>query len=80
MKFENLDALIEIVGEKKFIEILKIYGGQNVYFPLYKSIIRDSRNVEIVKRFNGYNAKSLACEYNVSVSHIRRIVREDKLR
>lgn len=73
---ENLHNMYEIVGEKYFIEISKLYGGQVMYFPTYKSVIRNARNREIIKKYNGVNAAKLACEYGVSVTHIRKLINE----
>lgn len=71
---DNLHSLFEIVGEKGIIEICRLYGGDVLYLPTHKSIIRASRNREINKRFNGVNASQLAREYGVTSNHIRRIV------
>ena len=50
---ENLALMYEIVGEEKFLEIIRMYGGNNLYIPTYKSVIRSSRNRDIVNRYNG---------------------------
>ncbi|MEO3214760.1 MULTISPECIES: Mor transcription activator family protein [Romboutsia] len=72
---EDLEALYELVGEEVYLEICKLYGGNSLYVPTYSSAIRDKRNEEIIKRFNGVNASILAREYKMSVNHIRRIVK-----
>ncbi len=71
---ENLALMYEIVGEEKFIEIIRMYGGSNIYIPTYKSVIRSSRNREIAKRYNGFNANQLAREYGISVNQVRNIL------
>ena len=71
---EGLALLYEIVGEESFLEIARMYGGSNVYIPTYKSVMRNYRNREIVKRFNGVNASALAREYGISVTHVKNIV------
>jgi len=71
---ENLTLMYEIVGEEKFLEIIRMYGGSNLYIPTYKSVIRSSRNREIAKRYNGVNASQLAREYGITVNQIRNIV------
>ena len=38
---ENLSLMYEIVGEEKFLEIIRMYGGNNLYIPTYKSVIMD---------------------------------------
>ena len=71
---DGLALLYEIVGEESFLEIVRMYGGSNVYIPTYKSVMRNYRNREIVKRFNGVNASTLAREYGISVTHVKNIV------
>lgn len=71
---ENLALMYDIVGEEKFLEIVRMYGGSNVYIPTYKSVIRSSRNREIVNRYNGVNGTRLAREYGISVNQVRNII------
>ena len=71
---ENLSLMYEIVGEEKFLEIIKMYGGNNLYIPTYKSVIRSSRNRDIVNRYNGFNGTQLAWEYGISVNQVRNII------
>lgn len=71
---ENLAIMYEIVVEEKFLEIIRMYGGSNLYIPTYKSVVRSSRNREIAKRYNGINASQLAREYGITVNQIRNIV------
>ena len=53
--YEHLEMLYEIVGDEKYLEIIRMYGGSNLYIPTYKATIRNSRNREIRKRYNGVN-------------------------
>ena len=48
--YEHLEMLYEIVGDEKYLEIIRLYGGSNLYIPTYKATIRNSRNREIRKR------------------------------
>lgn len=73
---ENLHNMYEIVGEKAFVDLSKLYGGQVMYFPTHNSVIRTGRNREIIKKYNGVNSTKLAYEYGVSVNHIRKLVKE----
>ena len=71
---ENLSLMYEIVGEEKFLEVIRMYGGNNLYIPTYKSVIRSSRNRDIVNRYNGFNGTQLAREYGISVNQVRNII------
>ena len=71
---DKLELLFEIVGKENFLEIARMYGGNNVYIPTFKSVIRNARNREIIKRYNGVNANLLAKEYGMCVNQLKRIV------
>ena len=73
--YEHLELLYEIVGEEKYLEIVKMYGGANLYIPTYKATIRNSRNREIKRKYNGINAGLLAMQYGMSVNNVRNIVK-----
>lgn len=75
----NMENLFEIVGEKQYLEIVKMYGGNSVYIPTYESVIRNSRNRDIAKRYNGVNADQLGREYKITTNQVRKIVRENKI-
>lgn len=66
--------LYEIVGEEKYLEIVKMYGGTSLYIPTYKATIRNSRNREIIKKYNWINAPSLAMQYGISINNLKNIV------
>ena len=71
---ENIAALYEAIGEENFIKVVKLYGGNNLYIPTYKSVIRYSRDREIIRRYNGVNATMLSREYGISVTQVRNIL------
>ena len=48
------------MGIDKFIEFCNEYGGIAIYFPSKKTLLRNGRNREIIKRYNGKNIKDLA--------------------
>ncbi|RDY27065.1 transcriptional regulator [Romboutsia weinsteinii] len=75
---ENLHSIIDVVGEDKFIEIVKLHGGDNLYIPTYKKLFKASRNQEIISKFNGANASQLGRQYNLSANQIRRIVNMER--
>lgn len=72
---EKLHLMIEILGEEKFLEVVRFYGGDRVYIPTYKSVVRSVRNDDILRRYNGINENQLAMEYGVSTNQIRRIIK-----
>ncbi|MEN2256235.1 Mor transcription activator family protein (plasmid) [Paraclostridium benzoelyticum] len=41
-------------------------------------IYKDARDREIIEKFNGFNVKELASNYNMSESYIRSIIRNSR--
>lgn len=74
----ELEILFNIVGEEKYLEIARMYGGTSIYIPKYSSVIRNNRNREIAKRYNGINARQLSREYGLTADRIRKIADENK--
>ena len=74
---ESLELLVDIVGEEKYLDITRMYGGMSLYIPTYKSALRNARNREIAIKYNGVNASRLASEYRMSVNHIKRILKSE---
>lgn len=71
---DKFHLLIDIIGLDKFIQISKLYGGDSLYIPTYKSIMKLKRNEEIKSKFNGFNLRDIATEYEISISHLKRIL------
>ena len=74
---EVYDDIIEEIGIDNFIKICRLRGGMSVYIPKYSCVTRLSRNRDIVKRINGVNFESIAMEYRLSVSYVRRILKRE---
>ena len=71
--------LAELVGIEVYKRLVKVYGGSFIYICKADTVTKAIRNDEICRRFNGYNHRELAIEYNLSEKTIRDIT-ADKLR
>lgn len=72
---DNMIAMVEIIGMEEFIELSKLYGGDILYIPSYRSLKRQSRNRQINMEYDGFNARELSQTYDLSVGQIHRITR-----
>ena len=70
-----LHRLYEIVGEEKFLEICKSYGGVSIYISVHGMVMMAGKNRDICRRFDGRNFKVLAVEYGISEQQVRRILK-----
>ncbi|KPA16679.1 Mor transcription activator domain protein [Candidatus Magnetomorum sp. HK-1] len=72
----EMKELTDIIGFDAVLKLIKHYGGDRIYFPLYNSTLRPARNRAIKKDFDGANVRQLARKYRVTASYIRRILHE----
>ena len=74
---EEFVGIAKFMGINKFIEFCNEYGGIAIYFPSKKTLFRNSRNREIINRYNGKNIKDLARAFEISEVQIRNIIRNN---
>ena len=74
---QELVGVANFMGIDKFIEFCNEYGGIAIYFPSKKTLFRNSRNREIINRYNGKNIKDLARKFEISEVQIRNIIRNN---
>ena len=74
---QELVGVANFMGIDKFIEFCNEYGGIAIYFPSKKTLFRNSRNREIINRYNGKNIKDLARAFEISEVQIRNIIRNN---
>ncbi|MEG1410854.1 MAG: Mor transcription activator family protein [Terrisporobacter sp.] len=73
----NLHFMVDIIGYKNFLEICKVYGGEILYIPVYKNVIRGDRNREMVKIYNGRNISDLSKKYGISKQQVKRLLERE---
>ena len=71
---EDDKALADCIGLENFKNLVRNYGGENLYIKIPINISFDVRNRQIYAEFNGRNHKQLARKYHLSISSIYRII------
>ena len=66
--------LAECIGLEAYKKLVKNYAGSCIYICKPDTLTVNRRNEEIKRKFNGYNDRELAREYNLAEVSIRRIV------
>lgn len=78
LKYEALtydqQELADLVGIDCFKDIVRAYGGTNLYIPRLETLERAARNAKIKSEFDGSNYKLLARKYAISEVWVRKIV------
>lgn len=66
--------IAQAIGIKAYIELVKLYGGSNIYIAKMDKLLCIKRDAEIVRKFNGNNYAQLAKQYGLSERAIRTII------
>ncbi len=72
---EEFKDIAETIGMEALIDLLKLRGGESVYFCKIETVGRNARNRRIHEEFNGTNYRQLAKKYKLTVSMIRQILK-----
>ena len=70
--------LADVIGLDAYKKLVQHYGGSYIYINKPNTIVRNERNIEIRKKFNGSNYCQLAQEYQLTENRIRSILKEVK--
>ena len=77
---EDTHQLVEIVGMEKMIEIVKSYGGDTLYIPMYSSLLRCDKTKKVVKEYNGKNGRALMRKYGITYSQLQYMLKKGKVK
>ena len=61
------------------IEIIKYYGGINLYIPMYSSLVRCDKTKKVIKEYDGKNARALMSKYGITYSQFKYILKNEKV-
>lgn len=72
--------IAEVVGIEVFVDLVRHCGGQNIYIPKLESLLRASRDRNMLACFSGGNYKELAKKYGLTERRIRSIIDDSRYR
>ena len=73
---EQHREIAECIGLPGFLKLVKMFGGNGLYIPQMKEVVRLHVYRLIQKEFDGTNIRSLSKKYGVSESTVYNVVRE----
>ena len=74
---EDVQLLCSEFGMATALRMIKLFGGQAVYFKSLEAVVRPVRDKIIRKQFDaGANYKDLAQEFGLTVNYVRQIIDE----
>lgn len=72
---ENFIEILNCIGLENGLKVISLFGGSNIYVPIYDTIIRNYRNNLIYKDYSkGMEYSYLAKKYNLTERCIRNII------
>lgn len=75
----NKKELAKVIGLEAYKKLVKHFGGSYIYINKSDTVIKNERNAEIRKKFNGTNYAQLAQEYQLTENRIRSILRQKQV-
>ena len=80
VSFDQLSSdkkeLAHIIGLEPYKKLVQHYGGSYIYINKPDTVVRNERNEEICRKFNGSNYSQLAQEFHLTENRIRSILRQ----
>ena len=74
---EDVQMLCSEFGLETALRMIKLFGGQAVYFKSLEAVVRPVRDKIIRERFDGgSDYRDLAKEFGLTVNYVRKIVEE----
>ncbi len=72
---EAYQPVVSLIGLDSFLKLCKYAMGDELYFPMQESILRNTRNRLVIGEYNGYNLPELSRRYNLTRKQIMKIVK-----
>lgn len=72
---KTYQPVVSLIGLDNFLKLCRYAVGQELYFPMQDSLLRNTRKRLIIREYNGYNLSELSHKYDLTPSHIRNIVK-----
>lgn len=76
---ETYQPVISLIGLDNFLKLCQYAMGDELYFPMQKSILCGTGNRLILQEYNGSNFEELSRKYNLTVKQIKNILKGSNL-
>lgn len=71
---ETYRPVVSLIGMESFLKLCQYAMGDELYFPMQKTILRNTRNRLIIQEYNGENLSELSRKYNLTLKRARDII------
>lgn len=77
---EQHKEFAEVMGVENLVKMSKAFGGNHIYIPQEKELIKNKIYKAISQEFDGTNKKKLALKYHVFESTVYNIIRKQAVK
>lgn len=72
---ERYQHIVQLIGIESFMKLCEYNRGDEIYFPMPDTVLKNTRNRMISSEFTGYNTKELSIKYNLTLKQIENITK-----
>lgn len=72
---ETYQYVVSLIGLDNFLKLCRYAMGDELYFPMQNTILKNTRKRLILQEYTGYNLQELAVKYNLTKSRIKNIIK-----
>ena len=76
---ETYQPVVSLIGLDNFLKLCRYAMGDELYFPMQESVLRNTRKRLIIREYNGCNLLELSHKYGLTPNRIRNIVKGSNL-
>ena len=72
---ESYQPVVSLIGLDNFLKLCRYAMGDELYFPMPESVLRNTRNRLIIQKYNRSNISELSLKYDLTPHQIKNIVK-----
>lgn len=76
---ETYQPIAALIGIDAFLKLCQYGSGDEIYFPMPKTIFRKARNRLLIQEYNGYNLEELSKKYSLTANQVKNIIKRSDL-
>lgn len=72
---ESYQPVVSLIGMENFLKLCRYAMGDELYFPMQESVLRNTRKHLITQEYTGDNVIELSRKYNLTQTRVRGIIK-----
>ena len=72
---EPYQPVVSLIGMENFLKLCRYAMGDELYFPMQESVLRNTRKRLITQEYTGDNVIELSRKYNLTQTRVRGIIK-----